>query len=110
MLSRALLCSVALGCGAVTKDTPVAKPGPLRVAIRVEHVEGADAWRVTYRLSGPVRALGFGRPPYPFRKSNWTVRPPVVPTRDADGDPLTAPEPAPTITSSLPVRGARRSR
>ena len=106
---RSVLLLVALGCGASARELPPSSaapaPGPaapFRVAIRVEHVAGADAWTVTYDLAEPARVVSFVRASYPFR-AQWKLRAPVVLVRRDGDDQLEAPEPVTRIVIDIPT-------
>ena len=94
---------VGTACGGAPRSGSGAKPAPLRVAIRVEHLPDSDGWRMTYTLAEPMTTLEFARGTYPFRRSNWSVRAPVALGRDAQGDILTAASPIDGFTIDIPT-------
>jgi hypothetical protein len=91
----ATLGTLLVGClshPAVPPAPPgVPTAGRFPVEITLEHVAGADAWRVSYHFLEPVRRVRFKQADYPFRIAQWHVEGSNVRlARDERGDEVLA--------------------
>jgi hypothetical protein len=46
-----------LACGSRPRPLSDPHPAPLRIEARVEHLESTEAWRITSRISEPMRTV-----------------------------------------------------